>query len=113
MIRAWCPQRKSAARACSVDLGGSFPLGLRSSDRAPVEPSRFTEAYMMHGSTSPFYPVIACLDVATAMMDGPGRTALVRESIYFRKRIISLRRELAAKAAASHRGFSGLAARGG
>ena len=27
---------------------------------------------MMHGSTSPFYPMIACLDVAAAMMDGPG-----------------------------------------
>ena len=47
-------------------------IHIRPSERAPVEPSRFNEAYMMHGSTSPFYPMIACLDVATAMMDGPG-----------------------------------------
>lgn len=74
-------------------------IHVRSSDRAPVEPSRFNEAYMMHGSTSPFYPMIACLDVATAMMDGPGGVALVtesiREAILFRKRIVSLGRELA------------------
>jgi arginine decarboxylase len=29
---------------------------------------------MMHASTSPFYPMIAVLDVAAAMMDGPGRS---------------------------------------
>jgi len=74
-------------------------IHIRSSDRAPVEPSRFNEAYMMHGSTSPFYPMIACLDVATAMMDGPGGLALVeeaiREAIRFRKRIVTLGQELA------------------
>jgi arginine decarboxylase len=74
-------------------------IHVRSSDRAPVEASRFNEAYMMHGSTSPFYPMIACLDIASAMMDGPGGLALVeesiREAIHFRKRIVSLGRELA------------------
>jgi arginine decarboxylase len=75
-------------------------IHVRSSDRAPVEPSRFNEAYLMHASTSPFYPMIACLDVATAMMDGPGGLVLVdesiREAIHFRKRIVKLGRELAA-----------------
>ena len=74
-------------------------IHIRPSDRAPVEPSRFNEAYMMHGSTSPFYPMIACLDVASAMMDGPGGRALVgeaiSEAIQFRKRVVTLGRELA------------------
>ena len=74
-------------------------IHIRPSDRAPVEPSRFNEAYMMHGSTSPFYPMIACLDVASAMMDGPGGLDLVeeaiREAVQFRKRIVNLGRELA------------------
>ena len=74
-------------------------IHIRPSDRAPVEPSRFNEAYMMHGSTSPFYPMIACLDVASAMMDGPGGLALVegaiREAVQFRKRIVTVARELA------------------
>jgi len=74
-------------------------IHVRPSARAPVEPSRFNEAYMMHGSTSPFYPMIACLDVASAMMDGPGGLALVqgaiREAVQFRKRIVTLARELA------------------
>ena len=56
-------------------------IHIRPSDRAPVEHSRFNEAYMMHGSTSPFYPMIACLDVASAMMDGPGALTLVEEAI--------------------------------
>ena len=74
-------------------------IHIRPSDRAPLQPSRFNEAYMMHGSTSPFYPMIACLDVASAMMDGPGGLALVedaiREAVQFRKRIVTLARELA------------------
>jgi arginine decarboxylase len=69
-------------------------IHIRSSDRAPVQPARFNEAYMMHASTSPFYPMIAVLDVAAAMMDGPGGETLtgesIREAIDFRKRIMSL-----------------------
>jgi arginine decarboxylase len=69
-------------------------IHIRSSERAPVDPGRFNEAYMMHASTSPFYPMIAVLDVAAAMMDGPTGATLtgdaIREAIDFRKRIISL-----------------------
>ncbi|HTU78419.1 MAG TPA: Orn/Lys/Arg decarboxylase N-terminal domain-containing protein [Solirubrobacteraceae bacterium] len=76
----------------------SSMIHIRSSPRAPVEPSRFNEAYMMHGSTSPFYPMIACLDVAAAMMDGPGGFALtdeaIREAIAFRKRMLTVESEL-------------------
>ena len=41
----------------------------------------FNESYLMHSSTSPQYSIIASCDVAAAMMDEPGGTALVEESI--------------------------------
>jgi arginine decarboxylase len=75
-------------------------IHVRPSERAPVVPSRFNEAYMMHGSTSPFYPMIACLDVAAAMMDGDNGQILIadtiREAVLFRKRVVSVGHELAA-----------------
>jgi arginine decarboxylase len=76
-------------------------IHIRSSERAPVDRHRFNEAYMMHASTSPFYPMIACLDVAAAMMDAPGGRALtgdaIREAVHFRKRFIAVGEELAAE----------------
>ncbi len=39
----------------------------------------FNEAYLMHTSTSPQYAIIASCDVAAAMMEPPGGTALVEE----------------------------------
>ena len=90
----------------------SSMIHVRSSERAPVEPARFNEAYMMHGSTSPFYPMIACLDVATAMMDGPSGADLVgdsiREAIHFRKRMLSVGRELAERDAGEPGWFFGV-----
>ena len=41
----------------------------------------FNEAYLKHTSTSPQYAIIASCDVAAAMMEPPGGTALVEESI--------------------------------
>ena len=41
----------------------------------------FNEAYLMHTSTSPQYSIIASIDVAAAMMEAPGGTALVEESL--------------------------------
>ncbi len=41
----------------------------------------FNEAYLMHSSTSPQYAIIASCDVAAAMMEAPGGSALVEESI--------------------------------
>ncbi len=41
----------------------------------------FNEAYLMHTSTSPQYAIIASCDVSAAMMEAPGGTALVEESI--------------------------------
>ncbi len=41
----------------------------------------FNEAYLMHSSTSPQYAIIASCDVSAAMMEAPGGSALVEESI--------------------------------
>lgn len=38
--------------------------------RNPIDHQRFNEAFMMHASTSPFYPIIASNDISAAMMDG-------------------------------------------
>ena len=84
------PVDAQAARRVLAGLDDPHPL-----ERAgPGRAGRFNEAYMMHGSTSPFYPMIAVLDVAAAMMDGPRGTTLtgesIREAIDFRKRVSSL-----------------------
>ena len=74
-------------------------IHVRSSPRAPVDRARFNEAYMMHGSTSPLYQLIASCDVAAAMLDGPGGRALTDESldeaVSFRRAMVRMARELA------------------
>ncbi|MEU5513371.1 Orn/Lys/Arg family decarboxylase [Streptomyces griseoaurantiacus] len=73
---------------------------VRSAPRAPVGHERFNEALMMHGTTSPLYPMIASLDVATAMMDGPrGRWLLdeaVAEAVRFRQEMVRIGRRIEA-----------------
>ena len=49
--------------------------------RSPIPHARFNESFMMHASTSPFYPIIVSNDVTAAMMEGPGGVALTDESI--------------------------------
>ena len=49
--------------------------------RSPIPHSRFNESYMLHASTSPFYPIIVSNDITAAMMDGPGGPTLTNESI--------------------------------
>lgn len=49
--------------------------------RRPMPHARFNESFMMHASTSPFYPIMASNEVAASMMDGAGGAALTRESI--------------------------------
>jgi arginine/lysine/ornithine decarboxylase len=46
-----------------------------------LDHNTFNQAYLMHASTSPQYAIIASCDVAAAMMEPPGGTALVEESI--------------------------------
>jgi arginine decarboxylase len=49
--------------------------------RRSIPHERFNEAFMMHASTSPLYPIIVSNDIAASMMDGPGGRALTDESI--------------------------------
>jgi len=49
--------------------------------RNTIPHTRFNEAFMMHSSTSPLYPIIVSNDVTAAMMDGPAGVALTEESI--------------------------------
>ena len=69
--------------------------GTRALDR-----ERFNEAFMMHISTSPQYGIIASLDVASAMMEGPAGRSLIQETfdeaLSFRRALANLRQNLAA-----------------
>ncbi|MFD3728871.1 Orn/Lys/Arg decarboxylase N-terminal domain-containing protein [Streptomyces sp. NPDC058671] len=80
-------------------LSQTAMVHVKSAPRAPVEHDRFNEAFMMHGTTSPFYPGIASLDVATAMMDGaPGRSLIdeaITEAIRFRQAVVTTGRRIA------------------
>jgi len=49
--------------------------------RNPIPHHRFNESFMMHGSTSPLYPIIASCEIAASMMEGAGGRTLTRESI--------------------------------
>ena len=63
----------------------AFSMGsmvhIKLSPRAPLDFDQFNESFMMHGTTSPFYPLIASLDVAAAMMDEPAGPTLMEETI--------------------------------
>jgi arginine decarboxylase len=54
---------------------------VQESETKKLDRHSFNEAYLMHTSTSPQYAIIASCDVAAAMMEPPGGTALVEESI--------------------------------
>ena len=67
--------------------------------RDPIEHARFNESFMMHASTSPFYPIIASNEISAAMMDGPSGVALTTESILeavsFRQTVGRIKRQYA------------------
>ncbi|TNF59607.1 MAG: lysine decarboxylase [Rhodobacteraceae bacterium] len=54
---------------------------VQDSQETKLDRHLFNEAYLMHISTSPQYSIIASCDVAAAMMEPPGGTALVEESL--------------------------------
>ncbi|WP_312570642.1 arginine/lysine/ornithine decarboxylase [Stutzerimonas balearica] len=57
-----------------------------------LDRDRFNEAFMMHISTSPQYGILASLDVASAMMEGPAGRSLIQETF---DEALSFRRALA------------------
>ncbi|AKH69186.1 arginine/lysine/ornithine decarboxylase [Spongiibacter sp. IMCC21906] len=62
-------------------LSQASQILVQDSKNRKLDTHRFNESYLMHSSTSPQYAIIASCDVAAAMMDPPGGTALVEESI--------------------------------
>ncbi|MGQ5523936.1 Orn/Lys/Arg decarboxylase N-terminal domain-containing protein [Chitinimonas sp. PSY-7] len=63
-------------------LSQASQILVQESETRQLDRYRFNEAYLMHTSTSPQYSIIASCDVAAAMMEAPGGTALVEESIF-------------------------------
>lgn len=73
-------------------------IHVKKSDRAPLDFDDFNDSFMMHGTTSPYYPIIASIDVAVSMMQGESGYSLVQESIEeaiaFRKAVVSVKRQI-------------------
>ncbi|MCP3802813.1 arginine decarboxylase [Allokutzneria sp. A3M-2-11 16] len=73
---------------------------VKNSPKSPVEHRQFNESFMMHATTSPSYPMIAGLDVAVGMMDGPSGLWLtdeaITEAIRFRQAVVRIGRRIAA-----------------
>ena len=59
--------------------------------RGNVEPAQFSQAYMMHATTSPLYSIAASNDVAAAMMDGEQginlTSEVIEEAVAFRQAV--------------------------
>ncbi|HQE40957.1 MAG TPA: Orn/Lys/Arg decarboxylase N-terminal domain-containing protein, partial [Zoogloea sp.] len=62
-------------------LSQASQILVQDAENSHLDRDVFNEAYLMHTSTSPQYAIIASCDVAAAMMEAPGGTALVEESI--------------------------------
>ncbi len=72
-------------------------LHIKDGGTVKINPDEFNESYMMHGSTSPQYNMIASLDVATKMMQDQGEILIhdiIREAVQFRRKMASLNEEL-------------------
>ncbi|MEG0329608.1 MAG: Orn/Lys/Arg decarboxylase N-terminal domain-containing protein [Longicatena sp.] len=73
-------------------------LHIKDGGKKKIDPVTFNESYMMYGSTSPQYSMIASLDVATKMMQDSGEALnndIICEAIEIRKEIQRLNNELA------------------
>jgi ornithine decarboxylase len=72
-----------------------------------VEHRRFNEMFLLHASTSPFYPLFASLDVGAHMMKGRSGEVLwddtIRLGIELRKKLRAIRREYEEKETAPER----------
>ena len=62
-------------------LSQASQILVQDADGIQLDRDVFNEAYLMHTSTSPQYSIIASCDVAAAMMEAPGGTVLVEESL--------------------------------
>lgn len=72
-------------------------LHVKHGSHVRVDQTELNESYMMHGSTSPQYSMIASLDVATKMMDDNGEVILadtILEAVHIRRKIARTAREM-------------------
>jgi ornithine decarboxylase len=78
-------------------------------NRRYVSHQRFNETFMLHASTSPFYPLFASLDVGAQMMKGKAGEALwddtIRLGVELRKKLRALANEFSAAAKAPEQGW--------
>ncbi len=75
-------------------------LHIRNGSHVSIDPDMFNESYMMHGSTSPQYSMVASLDVATKMMDDNGEIMFndtIIEAIHLRKKMVTILKDLQKK----------------
>ena len=75
-------------------------LHIKNGGKVKVNHDEFNESYMMHGSTSPQYSLIASLDVATRMMEDNGETMMndiIIDAVHLRKKIVAIEKELKKK----------------
>ena len=72
-------------------------LHVRHGTDVTIKADELNESYMMHGSTSPQYSMIASLDVATKMMADNGETLtgeIIAEAISLRQKVARIDREM-------------------
>ena len=69
-------------------------IHIQESEKRKIDTTRFNDAFMMHGSTSPHYGIMASLDVSSAMMEGSSGRAIVQEThdeaMHFRRALAAL-----------------------
>ena len=100
MTAADCPQPVFCSHSTHKLLTAfsqASMLHIRNGARRKIDPLLFNESYMMHGSTSPQYSMIASLDVATRMMEDNGKTIIgdiIREAVQLRRKMADLEREM-------------------
>jgi ornithine decarboxylase len=86
-------QLASFSQASQIHVKDSHITG----QRRRIEHRRFNEFFMLHASTSPFYPLFASLDVGAQMMKGRSGEVLwddtIRLGIELRKKVRAIRRE--------------------
>ncbi len=75
-------------------------LHIKHGGKVKINHDEFNESYMMHGSTSPQYTMIASLDVATQMMDDNGPTMMndiIMGAIRLRQKVVNIQNEFKKK----------------
>jgi arginine/lysine/ornithine decarboxylase len=86
-------QLASFSQASQIHVRDRHLIG----QRRRVEHRRFNETFLIHASTSPFYPLFASLDVGAQMMRGRQGEVLwddtIRLGIELRKKMRAIRRE--------------------